>query len=132
MDVVTGTMAAPLITAMMDELHRQYPMITVRVHPIENRFFGGNVGVAGLVTATDIIAQCEGRLTSGVLGVPEVMLRSERDMFLDSVTVEQLAERLGVRVEILPADGGKEARALLRSGLHIARRRKTRKEESNE
>ena len=132
MDVGAGTMAAPLITAMMDELHRQYPMITVRVHPIENRFFGGNVGVAGLVTATDIIAQCEGRLTSGVLGVPEVMLRSERDMFLDSVTVEQLAERLGVRVEILPADGGKEARALLRSGLHIARRRKTRKEESNE
>ena len=124
LDVVTGTMAAPLITAMMDELHRQYPMITVKVHPIQNRFFGGNVGVAGLVTARDIIDQCAGKLESGVLGVPEVMLRSERDMFLDSVTVEQLAQALGVRVEILPADGGKEARALLRSGLHIARRKK--------
>ena len=124
LDVVTGTMAAPLISAMMDELHRQYPMITVKVHPIQNRFFGGNVGVAGLVTATDIISQCKGKLTSGVLGVPEVMLRSERDMFLDSVTVEQLAQALGVRVEILPADGGKEARALLRSGLHITRRKK--------
>ena len=129
MDVVTGTMAAPLITAMMEELHRQYPMISVAVHPIENRYFGGNVGVAGLVTATDILAQCAGRLTSGVLGVPEVMLRSERDMFLDSVTVDELAQKLGVRVEILPADGGKEARALLRSGLHISRRRKPRTEE---
>ena len=129
MDVVTGTMAAPLITAMMEELHRQYPMIAVTVHPIENRYFGGNVGVAGLVTATDILAQCAGRLTSGVLGVPEVMLRSERDMFLDSVTVDELAQKLGVRVEILPADGGKEARALLRSGLHISRRRKPRTEE---
>ena len=65
MDVVTGTMAAPLITEMMDELRRQYPMIEVKVHPIKNNFFGGNVGVAGLVTATDIIAQCEGRLSSG-------------------------------------------------------------------
>ena len=79
MDVVTGTMAAPLITEMMDELRRQYPMIEVKVHPIKNNFFGGNVGVAGLVTATDIIAQCEGRLSSGTLGVPAVMLREEKD-----------------------------------------------------
>ena len=64
-------------------------------------------------------------------GVPEVMLRSERDMFLDSITVEQLAQRLGVKVEILPADGGKEARALLRSGLHISRRKKPQKEETS-
>ena len=124
MDVVTGTLAAPLIGAMMAELHRQYPMIEVTVHPIQNKFFGGNVSVAGLVTATDILAQCKGKLQSSVLGVPEVMLRSERDMFLDSVTVDELAQQLGVKIEILPSGGGDEARALLRSGLHIARRRR--------
>ena len=124
MDVVTGTLAAPLIEAMMAELHRQYPMIEVTVHPIQNKFFGGNVSVAGLVTATDILAQCKGKLHSNVLGVPEVMLRSERDMFLDSVTVDELAQQLGVKIEILPSGGGDEARALLRSGLHIARRRR--------
>ena len=124
LDVVTGTMAAPLIQRMMDELHRQYPMIEVRVHPIQNRFFGGNVGVAGLVTATDIIRQCEGRLTSGTLGVPAVMLREEKDTFLDDITTEQLGRRLGVKVEVLPTSGGEEAKALLRSGLHITRRRK--------
>ena len=124
MDVVTGTMAAPLITEMMDELRRQYPMIEVKVHPIKNNFFGGNVGVAGLVTATDIIAQCEGRLSSGTLGVPAVMLREEKDTFLDDMTIEQLGQRLGVKVEVLPTSGGDEAKALLRSGLHIARRRR--------
>ena len=124
LDVVTGTMASPLITEMMDELHRQYPMIEVTVHTIKNNFFGGNVGVAGLVTATDIIAQCEGRLTSGTLGVPAVMLREEKDTFLDDVTIEQLGQRLGVKVEVLPVSGGDEAKALLRSGLHIARRRR--------
>ena len=78
MDVVTGEMASPLIHQMMAELHRQYPMVEVTVHTIKNKFFGGNVGVAGLVTATDIIAQCEGKLTSGTLGVPAVMLREEK------------------------------------------------------
>ena len=124
MDVVTGEMASPLIRQMMDELHRQYPMVEVTVHTIKNKFFGGNVGVAGLVTATDIIAQCEGRLTSGTLGVPAVMLREEKDTFLDDITTDQLAQRLGVKVEVLPTSGGDEARALLRSGLHIARRRR--------
>ena len=124
MDVVTGEMASPLIHQMMAELHRQYPMVEVTVHTIKNKFFGGNVGVAGLVTATDIIAQCEGKLTSGTLGVPAVMLREEKDTFLDDITTDQLAQRLGVKVEVLPTSGGDEARALLRSGLHIARRRK--------
>ncbi|MGN0663009.1 MAG: DUF512 domain-containing protein [Faecalibacterium sp.] len=124
LDVVTGTMAAPLITAMMEELHRQYPMIEVTVHPIQNRFFGGNVGVAGLVTATDILAQCQGKLSSGTLGIPSVMLREEKDLFLDSVSVDELAQRLGVKVEVLPTGGGELAKALLRTGLHIARRRK--------
>ena len=124
LDVVTGTMAAPLIQRMMAELHRQYPMIEVTVHPIQNKFFGGNVGVAGLVTATAIINQCEGKLTSGTLGVPAVMLREEKDTFLDDVTVAQLAQRMGVKVEVLPTSGGEEAKALLRSGLHISRRRK--------
>ena len=122
-DVVTGTMAGPLITELMDELHRQYPMIDVKVHVVKNNFFGGNVGVAGLVTATDIIAQCEGKLESGTLGIPAVMLREEKDTFLDDMTIAQLGERLGVKVEVLPVSGGDEAKALLRTGLHISRRR---------
>ena len=123
-DVVTGTMAGPLITELMDELHRQYPMICVKVHVVKNNFFGGNVGVAGLVTATDIIAQCEGKLKSGTLGIPAVMLREEKDTFLDDMTIVQLGERLGVKVEVLPVGGGDEAKALLRTGLHISRRRR--------
>ena len=108
---------------MMDELHRQYPMIEVNVHTIQNKFFGGNVGVAGLVTATDIIAQCKGKLKSKTLGVPAVMLREEKDTFLDDMTIAQLGAELGVKVEVLPVSGGDEARALLRTGLHIARRK---------
>ena len=58
------------------------------------------------------------------VGVPAVMLREEKDTFLDDMTIEQLGQRLGVKVEVLPTSGGDEAKALLRSGLHIARRRR--------
>ena len=39
--------------------------------------------------------------------------------------IKTLGQQLGVKVEVLPTAGGDEARALLRSGLHITRRRKS-------
>ena len=56
-----------------------------------------NVSVAGLVTGTDIIRQCKGNLQSDLLAVPEVMLRDEKDRFLDDITLPQLSEALGCR-----------------------------------
>ena len=54
LDVVTGTLAAPLIQDCAEALMRKYPQVQVTVHAIRNEFFGGNVSVAGLVTGTDI------------------------------------------------------------------------------
>ena len=48
-----------------------------------------------------------------VLGVPDVMLRDEKDMFLDSITISQLEKRLGARIKILPSDGAGTLRAVL-------------------
>ena len=112
-DVVTGTLAAPLITEMTRALTLRHPTVQVAVHPIRNDFFGGNVSVAGLVTATDIVAQCKGRLKSRHLGVPDVMLRAERDRFLDDWTIQDLEKALKVKVHILPSGGGELVKALL-------------------
>lgn len=97
LDVVTGTLAAPLIAQMAQAVGRRYPGVRVFVHPIENRFFGGNVSVAGLVTATDIIDQCKGRLHSRVLAVPQVMLQDEGDRFLMISRCRSSAKRWGAR-----------------------------------
>lgn len=112
-DVVTGTMAAPLITQMAKKAQEKHTKLDVQVHAIKNEFFGGNIGVAGLVTATDIIKQCKGKLKSGLLGVPEVMLRAERDMFLDDITIPQLEQELNVKIQILPVDGAGSLRGML-------------------
>ncbi|MBQ5755582.1 MAG: DUF512 domain-containing protein, partial [Oscillospiraceae bacterium] len=112
-DLVTGTLAAPLIRETTAALCQKYPGVEICVHPIKNDFFGGNVSVAGLVTGTDIIAQCKGKLTGNLLGVPEVMLRDEGDMFLDNVTLEQLEEALGIPVKVLPCQGAGNVQMLL-------------------
>ena len=61
MDVVTGTLAGPLIRECADALMQKYPQVKITVHEIKNEYFGGNVSVAGLVTGTDIIKQCSGK-----------------------------------------------------------------------
>ena len=42
------------------------------------------------------------------------MLREEKDKFLDDVTVKQLEKALGVRVRILPQNGGELLKAMLK------------------
>lgn len=75
------------------------------VVPVQNRFFGGNVHVAGLVTAGDIEAAFP-EPGGGPLLIPRNMLREKDDVFLDGVTRSELEEKLGRR--ILPFGGGKE------------------------
>ena len=91
----------------------KYPQISVTVHAIQNDYFGGTVSVAGLVTGTDIIKQCKGNLSSNILCVPEVMLRDEKDRFLDDLTAKQLGEALGCEIEVIPTDGAGGCKAYL-------------------
>ena len=115
MDVVTGTLAGPLIRECADALMQKYPQVKITVHEIKNEYFGGNVSVAGLVTGTDIIKQCSGKLHSDLLAVPEVMVRDEKGQFLDDITLEQLGRELGCRAISIPTDGGGCCKAYLSS-----------------
>lgn len=69
--------------------------------------------VAGLVTGTDIVKQCSGKLQGKTLGIPEVMLRDEKDLFLDNMTPAQVGKSLGVKIEILPNGGSDSCLAML-------------------
>ena len=78
--------------------------IDLTLHPIHNQYFGGNVNVAGLITGGDLIRQLSGRLKEDTLLIPQNMLRECEDVFLDGVTLSELASALQVRV--LPVAGG--------------------------
>ena len=65
--------------------------------PVENRFFGGNVHVAGLVTGGDLIARFEKNCPQPLL-IPQTMLREVEDVFLDGKTLSEVEQILHTRL----------------------------------
>lgn len=110
--LVTGTAIFPLLNELLDEMRRKCHNLTIDLFPIENRFFGGTVDVAGLVTGGDIIRQLEGKLRCDTLIVPSVMLKADEDIFLDNVGLTELSERLGVRAVKAGPSGSDLVRAV--------------------
>ncbi|MCL2813462.1 MAG: DUF512 domain-containing protein [Oscillospiraceae bacterium] len=101
--LATGEAAYGLIKTLADDLAGRYKNLTCQICKIKNRFFGGEVTVAGLVTGGDIIAGLaphKGELGGGLL-LPSVMLRYERDLFLDGSSVRDIEDALGVKVTIV-------------------------------
>lgn len=105
--IATGQAAAPFLRALADGAQARFPGLRCRVFPIENRFFGGYITVAGLVAGGDILAQLAGQPLGDCLLIPGCMLRHEGDLFLDDTPLPRLQEALGVPVRVVPqADGG--------------------------
>jgi small GTP-binding protein len=68
--VVTGEYAAPILRQMFDV----EGFSDVRILAVENRFFGGNIKVAGLLTGQDLIDALAGVTPETVILVPDVCL----------------------------------------------------------
>ena len=102
---VTGVAAFPLLKATVDKAASIWHNLECEVVKIENNFFGEKITVAGLITGQDIIAQLKGKPLGDYLLIPSNMLRFERDLFLDDVSVEELERQLCVTVKITEPDG---------------------------
>ena len=111
--MVTGKAAYPLITEIVDKLRNKWDNLECSVLAIENNIFGELITVAGLVTATDIIDQISGLDLGDELLIPRVMLRDEGDMFLDSITLEELSQKLSVPIRVVEIDGWELVDAVL-------------------
>lgn len=103
--MATGVSAYPLIKHIAEQCEKKSEMLECRVYPIINNFFGEGITVSGLITATDISAQLADKDLGEELLIPSSMLRAERDMFLDSITLEELSDRLGVKITPTDNDG---------------------------
>lgn len=104
--ILTGTYGAAVLGPLVDMLDRD----DVRVIPVENRFFGGNVGVSGLMVGEDLQRVLADEPAGHRYLLPDVCLSGGR--FLDGLTVDELPRR----VEVLPSDG-----ISLRHALGLAR-----------
>lgn len=103
--LATGKSAYEFIDGLLKKLKELCPGLNYRLYRIENEFFGHNITVAGLITATDLIKQLKGKNLGDTLFLPNVMLESEGKRFLDNITLENLTKELNVNIETVKNDG---------------------------
>jgi NifB/MoaA-like Fe-S oxidoreductase len=100
--VLTGTYGAEVIRPLLAAASPDAEVLAV-----PNRFFGGNIGVAGLLTGEDVSGVLAGAQADRRYLLPDVCLSGGR--FLDGLGLEDLPRS----VEVVPADGA-ALRAVLR------------------
>ena len=103
--LATGRLAAPTIAKLMERLKGKYPNLKVDVYPIRNDFFGERITVSGLITGQDLKKQLADQELGDVLLLPNNMLRSGEEVFLDDMTVTELAEALQIKVRMVGSAG---------------------------
>ena len=103
--LATGAAAYPLIAHMARILCEMVPGLELDVYLIENKFFGENITVAGLITGKDLAEQLAGQDLGDELLLPEVMLRDDDDVFLCDMTLRELSAKLGVKITVVGIDG---------------------------
>ena len=77
----------------------------MRRYKIRNDFFGENITVSGLLTGQDIIAQLKGKELGERLLLPQNILRSGEDVFLDDIRLPELEKSLQVVADIVKSSG---------------------------
>jgi NifB/MoaA-like Fe-S oxidoreductase len=100
--IMTGTYGARVLAPLV----ASHPRKDVELRPVENDFFGGNIGVAGLLTGEDLARALESVPASSRCLVPDACLNEGR--FLDGLTLADLPRP----VEVVPSDGGSLRSAL--------------------
>ncbi len=103
--MVTGVAAYGLISYIAEKIQSKTKNLHINVIKIENRLFGEKITVAGLLCGKDIADALEGKELFDEVLIPAVSLRREGDLFLDDMSVEELSEKLKVRVTPVESDG---------------------------
>jgi len=93
--VLTGTYGARILRPLL----AAHPRPDVRVHEVPNDFFGGNIGVAGLLTGEDLARALSASPQDVRYLLPDACLNEGR--FLDGLTLADLPRA----VEVVPTDG---------------------------
>lgn len=111
--LATGEAAAPLLRELLETAKDKFPHRQLTVYGVPNITFGGGVNVTGLVCGRDIIEYLRDKPLYQGLILPEIMLRDEKDKFLDDTTPYDVAAALHTTVHVAGMDGADLLDALL-------------------
>ncbi|MDE7339668.1 MAG: DUF512 domain-containing protein [Lachnospiraceae bacterium] len=105
LSLVTGKLAYPYIKQMAERMMQRFDRLLIHVYDITNCFFGERITVSGLLTGQDIIGQLRGKKLGERILLPQNVLRSGEDYFLDDITVAEMEKALQVKVDIVKSSG---------------------------
>ncbi|MDW7651627.1 MAG: DUF512 domain-containing protein [Bacillota bacterium] len=95
--VATGTSASHYLQPIIDRLNK-IDGLAIRLVPVENRFFGGHVTVAGLLTGSDVLQAVKNLPPADRLYLPAVVLKEGQDLLLDGHTIDDLSRSLATDI----------------------------------
>ncbi len=94
--VMTGTLFAPALKNSIERINARFGT-RLHVVAVENHYFGGDTSVAGLLTGGDFLKARESVRGSFVV-IPGSAIKSDEDVMLDGMTLEQLQREIGLPV----------------------------------
>lgn len=98
--LVTAEMPASTIQRFADRLNR-IEGVDVNVCVVRNEFFGGDIHIAGLLTAQDILEHLKRHAeVRAIVYIPEICLR-DRSVFLDDITLEEARRSSGLDLRVV-------------------------------
>jgi putative radical SAM enzyme (TIGR03279 family) len=100
--LLTGTLFAPVLQNSIYKFNDKFGT-RLSVIGVGNNYFGGDVSVAGLLTGGDLLAVRE-RLEGDFVLIPKTVLKSDEEIMLDGVTLEQLRKEIGIPVQPVDID----------------------------
>ena len=103
--IATGKLAYRFISDMAAQLADEFPQLKIHVYAIVNNFFGEMITVSGLLTGQDLLAQLRNQELGDKLLLPQNMLKSGENVFLDDVTPAELEKALQVPIDIVKSSG---------------------------
>ena len=94
--ILTGTLFAPVFKPLIEKVNRRFGT-RLSVEEVENNYFGGDVSVAGLLTGGDLLA-ARARIRGDFVVIPKSTLKSDEEIMLDGMKLEELSQSFGVPV----------------------------------
>jgi putative radical SAM enzyme (TIGR03279 family) len=97
--ILTGTLFAPVFKPLIEKLNSRVGT-ELTVEGVENNYFGGDVSVAGLLTGEDFV-RARDRVSGDFVITPRTTLKSDEEVMLDGMKLEELEVKLGLPVHSL-------------------------------
>ncbi|MCM1227956.1 MAG: DUF512 domain-containing protein [Clostridium sp.] len=103
--IATGYLAYDNMCKIAKMSEDKFKRLKCDVYKIRNDYFGENITVSGLITATDLIAQLNGKELGDELLITNSMLMRDSNIFLDDLTIEDVENTLDIRLRAVENDG---------------------------